>query len=138
MENADIVSYLATGRPASGTLSFGQSQSEGGLVAAGADLALGQITGVIEGAAERSVGLDVVEVRRRGVREATLVAGKYVSPRLFVGFVQPITVRDGDFSLGGGDGSQVEIELEALRWLLVNVEGTNSAVRIFLRGRRAY
>ncbi len=138
MENADIVSYIATGRPASGTLPSSESRAEGGLVAAGTDLALGQIVGVIEGAAERSVGLDVVEVRREGVRGATLVVGKYVSPRLYVGFAQPVTIRDGDFSLGGNRESEVEIELEALRWLLLNLEGTASALRVFLRGRRAY
>ena len=34
--------------------------------------------------------------------------------------------------------TEVEIEFEALRWLLINVEGSSSAIRFFLRGRYAY
>ncbi len=145
MENADIVSYIATGHPASGSLGLGADStsqaggSHSGLVAAGESLALGQLTGLIEGTAQQTVGLDVVEIRRQGLREATLVAGKYVSPRLYVGFAQPITLQGGDgLSLGGEGQSEVEIEVEALRWLLLNFEGSGSALRVFLRGRYAY
>lgn len=140
MENADIVSYVATGRPAAGSLSFGSGgQSEGGLVAAGADFALGQMTSLIESAAARSVGLDVIEIRREGLRQATLVAGKYVSPRLYVGFAQPVSLQEGDnLSFGNEGRSKLEIEYEALRWLLINIEGSGSSLRLFLRGRHAY
>lgn len=139
MENADIVSYVATGRPASGNASFGGAGSDGGLVAAGAGLALDQLTGIIESAAENSVGLDVVEIRREGLREATLAAGKYVTPRIYLGFSQPVSLREGDgLSFGGEGQSEVELEYEALRWLVLNLEASGSAVRFFLRGRRAY
>jgi len=139
MENADIVSYIATGRPAAGSLSFQDGGSESGLVTAGAGLALGQMTSLVEGAAARSVGLDVVEIRREGLRQATLVAGKYVSPRLYVGFAQPVSLQEGSSrSTGSGTGSEIEIELEALRWLIVNIEGSGSDLRLFLRGRYAY
>jgi translocation and assembly module TamB len=140
MENADIVSYIATGRPAGGALSVEASESQGGGVAsAGADLALGQLTGVIEGAAARSVGLDVVEIRQEGFREATLAAGKYVSPRVYVGFAHPLTLRESDgLSLGDEGQSEIEVEIEALRWLLINLEGSGSALRLFLKGRYAY
>lgn len=139
LENADIVSYIATGRPAAGSLSFQGEDSNGGLVAAGADFALSQMTSVIETAAARSVGLDVVEIRREGLRQATLVAGKYVSPRLYVGFAQPVSLQDGDgLSFGSEGQSELEIEYEALRWLILNLEGSGSSIRFFLRGRRAY
>jgi autotransporter translocation and assembly factor TamB len=138
MENADIVSYIATGRPAAGSLSFGGNGSDGGLMSAGANLALDQVLGAVEGAAEQSVGLDVVEIRREGLREATLVAGKYVSPRLYVGFSQPVSLEGGGLALGGEGASEVELELQALRWLLLNIEGSDSALSFFLRGRYAY
>jgi hypothetical protein len=139
MENADIVSYIATGRPASGSLSVGQGDGDGGLVDAGAGLAVGQIVGAIEGAAAQSIGLDVVEIRREGLRQATVVAGKYVSPRVYIGFATPVTLQEGDGSALEGEGeSEVEVELEALRWLLINIEGSGSALRFFLRGRYAY
>ena len=139
LENADIVSYIATGRPAAGSLSFEGREGEGGLVAAGADFALSQMTSLIESAAARSVGLDVVEIRREGLREATLVAGKYVTPRLYVGFAQPVSLQEGDgLSFGSEGRSELEIEYEAWRWLLLNIEGSGSSVRFFLRGRYAY
>jgi len=97
------------------------------------------MTSLVEGAAARSVGLDVVEIRREGLRQATLVAGKYVSPRLYVGFAQPVSLQEGSSrSTGSGTGSEIEIELEALRWLIVNIEGSGSDLRLFLRGRYAY
>lgn len=139
LENADIVSYIATGRPAAGSLSFEGEGGGGGLVAAGADFALSQMTSLIETAAAGSVGLDVVEIRREGLREATLVAGKYVTPRLYVGFAQPVSLQEGSgLSFGSEGQSELEIEYEAWRWLLLNVEGSGSSVRFFLRGRRAY
>ena len=139
LENADIVSYIATGRPAAGSLSFEGESGGGGLVAAGADFALSQMTSLIETAAAGSVGLDVVEIRREGLRQATLVAGKYVTPRLYVGFAQPISLQEGNgLSFGSEGRSELEVEYEAWRWLLLNVEGSGSSVRFFLRGRRAY
>lgn len=139
LENADIVSYIATGRPASGSLSFEGGGSEGGLVAAGADFALSRMTSLVETAAARGVGLDVVEIRREGLRQMTLVAGKYVTPRLYVGFAQPVSFEEGDgLSFGSQARSELEIEYEALRWLLLNVEGSGSSLRLFLRGRHAY
>jgi translocation and assembly module TamB len=147
MENADIVSYIATGRPAASAVGLGgagagQPGAEpGGVIAeAGAGVALNQIVGAVERAAQEGVGLDVVEIRRKGIRGATLVAGKYLSPRLYVGFAQPITRREGDgLSLAGeGQSSEIEVEYQVLRGLLLNLEGSDSALRIFLRGRVAY
>jgi translocation and assembly module TamB len=139
MENADIVSYIATGRPASGSLSVGEGDGDGGLVDAGAGLAVGQIVGAIEGAAAQGIGLDVMEIRREGLRQATVVAGKYVSPRVYIGYARPVTLQEGDGSALEDEGeSEVEVELEALRWLLINIEGSGSALRFFLRGRYAY
>lgn len=146
MENADIVSYVATGRPAASSLSLGDGgadqageESQGGLAEAGAGIALNQIVGAVERAAQEGVGLDVVEIRRDGIRSATLVAGKYLSPKLYVGFAQPVTRLEGDgLSLGDESESEVEIEYQMLRGLLLNIEGSNSGLRIFLRGRLAY
>ena len=139
LENADIVSYIATGRPASTPAAFDGADSEEGLVAAGADLALGQMVEIVEGAAAREIGLDVVEIRREGLRAATLVAGKYVTPRTYIGLAQPLSLRQGDgLSLGSEAQSEIEIEYAALRWLVLNVEASGADWRLFLRGRRAY
>jgi translocation and assembly module TamB len=137
MENADIVSYIATGRPAASTFALGDTNEEtapeetdppgGGLAETGAGLAVGQILSSIETAAQTGVGLDVVEIENDGIRGATLVAGKYLSPRLYVGFAQPVR-----------SATEVEIEFLAIRNLLLNLEGSASSLSIFLRGRVVY
>jgi translocation and assembly module TamB len=142
METADIVSFVATGRPATSHLGVdggGSDQAGGGdLAETGAGLALGQVTGAVERAARDGTGLDVVEIRREGIRGATLVAGKYLSPRLYVGYAQPI-MRPGDgVRPGSASGSEVEVEFHVYRGLLLNVEGSDSSLRIFLRGRLVY
>lgn len=140
MENADIVSYLATGRPASSSLDFRSDEGGGGgLRSIGSEFALGQVTGLVEGLAAEGVGLDVVEIRTDGLRGATLIAGRYVRPELYVGFKQPVG-RDPDDPTAdsGADRTEVEIELQALRWLLLNMEASNSAVSFLFRFRYAY
>jgi translocation and assembly module TamB len=138
MENADIVSYLATGRPASTGLSVG-GDGGGGLGSIGSDYALGRVTGLVEGLAAEGIGLDVVEIEADGLRGATLVAGRFVSPRVYVGFKQPIgrDARDAASS-SGADRTQVEVEYEALKWLLLNMEASNSTISFFFRFRYAY
>jgi translocation and assembly module TamB len=135
MENADIVSYIATGRPAASTFALGDAEAEttetdppgGGLAETGAGIAVGQILSSIETAAQTGVGLDVVEIRNDGIRGATLVAGKYLSPRLYVGFAQPMK-----------SASEIEVEFLAIENLLLNLEGSASNVSFFLRGRIVY
>lgn len=138
MENADIVSYLATGRPASTGLAVG-GEGEGGLGSIGTDYALGQVTGLVEGLAAEGIGLDVVEIEADGLRGATLVAGRFVNPKVYVGFRQPIgqEARD-DTDSGDVNRTEVELEYEALRWLLLNMEASNSAISFFFRFRHAY
>jgi translocation and assembly module TamB len=147
MENADIVSYIATGRPAASTFALGDDGAEStgagepgdGIAETGAGIAVGQILSSIETAAQTGVGLDVVEIRREGIRGATLAAGKYLSPRLYVGLAQPIVRRERDgASLAEQNRSEIEIEFLALRALLLNLEGSTSAVSLFLRGRVVY
>ncbi len=138
MENADIVSYLATGRPASQSMQFGSSGSSQ-LVERGTTMALGRATSAVERLASESVGLDVMQIRSEGSRGVTVVAGRYVSPRLYLGFKQPIGFRRADSSAGSRTRSpEVEIEYQALRWLLLNLQREGSRIDFFLRSRYAY
>jgi hypothetical protein len=149
MENADIVSYIATGRPAASTFALGDAEADaetpetdppgGGLAETGAAIAVGQILSSIETAAQTGVGLDVVEIRQDGTRGATLAAGKYVSPRLYLGFSQSLGRRRRDeLSLADRSGWKTEIEFLAIKGLLLNLEASASALSFFLRGRVAY
>jgi translocation and assembly module TamB len=99
----------------------------GGLAETGAGIAVGQILSSIETAAQTGVGLDVVEIQNDGIRGATLVAGKYLSPRLYVGFAQPIQ-----------SASEIEVEFLAFQNLLLNLEGSANSLSVFLRGRVVY
>lgn len=144
LENADIISYLATGRPAASSLDFSGSNGGGGgggggIGTIGSQFALGQVTSLVEGLATERIGLDVIEIRPDGLRGATLIAGRYVSPSLFVGFKQPIGRNpEATRSSSEVEKTQVQLEYQALRWLLLNMEASNSAVTFLFRYRRAY
>jgi translocation and assembly module TamB len=137
METADILSYLATGRPAESAAEFGGSD----LTNVGATVAASQLTAVIEDAARKSVGLDVVEIRHDGIKGATIVAGRYVHPRLFVGFEQPLVLKgngDEDGRRSVERSSEVQLEYRVYRWLLASLEGSQSNFSFLFRIRRAF
>jgi translocation and assembly module TamB len=137
MENADIVSYLATGRPAS--QAFGSGGDGGSSAAAvGAELLAARLTSAVEEFALQSVGLDVLEIRREGLREATLVAGQYVTPELFLGFRQPVAFGSDEASGPSPEDVEAQLEWQAYRWLLLHLETGGSAFRFFLQGSYGY
>jgi translocation and assembly module TamB len=137
MENADIISYLATGRPAATSLDIG---GEGrSLRSISSEYALGQVTSLVENVAEQGIGLDVIEIEPDGLRGATLIAGRYVSPRVYVGFRQPIGRNvDNAEASSSAEQTEVEIEYQAVRWLLLNMEASSSAISLLFRYRHAY
>ena len=135
MEYSNIVSYIATGRPADASLQLG-----GQVLGAGTDLAFGQLTAMIEGVAGQRLGLDLVTIDLTG-GTPTVTAGKYVGPRLFVSVSQPIGQT--------GDGTQatsafaentpvVTAEYEIRNWLLLRLIGGSSALRLNLLFEYAY
>lgn len=137
MENSDVVSYLATGRPAS--QAFGSGGDEGTSAAAvGAELVASRLTAAVEEFALQSVGLDVLEIQREGLREATLVAGQYVTPELFLGFRQPVAFGSDEASGPSPEDVEAQLEWQAYRWLLLHLETGGSAFRFFLQGSYGY
>lgn len=136
MELADIVSYIATGRPASESLQFGGSASEGYLRSA-AGLAIGPITSLVENLAGAGLGLDVVEIDQDETNGLMLTAGKYVSPRFFVSVSQPLSL-----SLSTGttvsDATVVTMEYEVVRNVLVSLLTRGTVLRVNLSWERAY
>lgn len=137
METADVLSYLATGRPATSAAEFGGSD----LADMGATVAASQLTSVIEDAASKSIGLDVVEIRHNGLKGATIVAGRYINPRFFIGFEQPLVLkndRDEDSRRTVERTSEVQLEYRLYRWLLASLEGSQSTFSFLFRVRRAF
>jgi hypothetical protein len=138
LDPSDMVAYMVTGRPAAETL--GGSDEGGSLTDAGEAFALGRLSGAVEAYAREQVGLDVVEITTDGLQGMILVAGRYVSPSLYLGIRQPLSLQRSS-----GDASErppepeLEVELEAVRWLLVNLQvGGRSGLELFLRSRIAY
>ena len=85
MDTRNILSYLATGRPADELLS---GSGEGNLAT---QLALGQATNFVENLAASELGLDVVRVQIRPSGASYLTVGRYFTPRFFVSVEQPVT-----------------------------------------------
>lgn len=138
MDLSDIISYIATGRPASSSLQF-QGSGDGYLNTA-AGLAMGPIAGVIEDVAGAGLGLDVVEIEHDGLSGLTLTAGKYVSPRFYVAVRQPISFASGTETTSAEQSSrtQVSMEYELLREILVSLLSRGAVLRVQLRWEHAF
>jgi autotransporter translocation and assembly factor TamB len=142
LSNSEIVSLIATGS----TEGFNERGSDsGGATAAGtaAEVGLASVTSAmtagVEELAERAIGLDVMQIRQDGLRGTTLVAGKYVSPSLYVGFRQPVVFQEKTTqSTDSSDDFEVEAEYSVLDWLVLNLQGGGTVLRSYLRGRYAY
>ena len=135
METTDIVSYLATGRPSRSAGEFG---GDDGASSQSSAFAIGALADVLEDEAGQQIGLDVMEIRQDPAEGTLVIAGRYVSPKLYLGFQQPIT--HGDRKEGLEDqaqGTQVELEYTLYRWLLLNLQG-GSEFRWFFRTRYAF
>jgi translocation and assembly module TamB len=121
MDTADILSYIATGRPADQALALSGSGAGGGLLDTGAGLALGQLASFVEGVAGRDLGLDVIEIEQEGTSGTRLTAGKYLSPRLYASVSTPINYGGGENSglrQFGGQNVSISLEYELRSWLL--------------------
>jgi autotransporter translocation and assembly factor TamB len=136
MSEAEIVSYIATGHSVAdkpGTTSNEQASS------LARDIGLSQVTGVAEEAAQEAIGLDVLQVRFDPLQGATLVAGRYVDPQLYIGFRQPLQYKDtGSPSTETTYKTSFEVEYAIYRWLVLNLQGETSKLRSFIRARYAY
>jgi len=135
MDQADIVSYLATGKPQSALA----GSSEADALGLGTSMAVGAMAGALEQMASEAVELDVVEIKVDPVRGATLIAGRYISPDVYLGFRQPVTFSDDNKrSRTQNQHSEVELEYRWFRWLTMNAQGGAGELRLYLRARYAY
>jgi translocation and assembly module TamB len=116
MENTDIISYIATGRPA------GEALQGGGA----SNLAVSQLASIVEGLAANSLGLDVVEVMQRPDDAIVVTFGSYVTNRTFASVSQVVTEGQGRSSFEeGGRLPEFTIEYQLLNWLLMRLERRN-------------
>jgi hypothetical protein len=103
------------------------------------DIGLSQIAGFAEEPAREAIGLDVLQVRFDADKGATLVAGRYLDPQLYVGFRQPLQYKETTSpSAGENNRTSVEVEYAVHQWLVLNLQGETSKLRSFIRARHAY
>jgi translocation and assembly module TamB len=88
MDTRNILSYLATGRPADELFSGGGTNGGGSL---GTQVLLGQATNLVENLAANELGMDVVRLQIRTSGTSYLTLGRYFTPRFFVSIEQPVT-----------------------------------------------
>lgn len=139
MSQEDIVSYIVTGSPASQNPLARQQAVEGpGAAETGAQMALGELSESVAGAAGEALGFDVFQVRQDGLRGLTLTAGRYISSRLFLSLQQPIQLSGDATGAYSEAGPGFELEYAARRWLRANLRGGNVPPRFFFRGRHAF
>ncbi|HEX6807645.1 MAG TPA: translocation/assembly module TamB domain-containing protein, partial [Gemmatimonadaceae bacterium] len=141
MSNSDIISYIATGHPEAAGLGIGGNSTGSSNLAlqAGTSVAVSQLQGVIEGVGQDQLQLDVVEIRQDAVRGATLVAGRYVSPRVYLGFAQPLGFgQAATAQLNRNLYPEAQVEYNAFKWLLMRLEGGVADMRFLLRSRYSY
>ncbi len=135
LRSEDIMSYLTTGRPASTDPTLESDEQDA--LSTTTSLAVGAALGTVAGGAGQRLGLDVIQILQDREGGQTLVAGKYVSAPLYLGFRQPIvTSTTAGSSDTKSDLVEFEVEYAALRKLLLNFQGGGSEFRAFLRLRR--
>lgn len=136
MSDAEIVSFIATGKDATSKSSTSSSSSNESLAK---DIGMSTLSGGAEQAAQQAIGLDVLQVRFDALTGATLVAGRYVDPKLYLGFRQPLQYKDtGSSNSGATNRTGFELEYAIQRWLVFNLQGETSKLRSFIRARHAY
>ena len=116
MENTDIISYIATGRPAGEALQGGAGAS---------NLAVSQLASIVEGLAANSLGLDVVEVTQRPDGAIVATFGSYLTSRLFASVSPVITPATSSRRTEGESRFEATLEYQLLNWLLLSLEQRN-------------
>jgi autotransporter translocation and assembly factor TamB len=134
MSEVEIIDFIATGKTKN------QPSSSGSDANLAKDIGLSQVTGLAEERAQDAIGLDVLQVRFDALLGATLVAGRYLDPQLYVGFRQPLQYKDTGSSSNSDVTNQTSVEVEYAihKWLVLNLQGETSKVRSFIRARHAY
>lgn len=138
LPNSEITTLLATGATSRNMRPADTANKE----AAGMALQVGLtgVTGALEESAQQAVGLDVVQIRQDGLHGMTLVAGKYVQPRVYLGLRQPVLFETEEVGNATDTGEDIQLEMEYLahRRLSLDFLGEGNAFRCLARTRYAY
>ncbi|PSQ72673.1 MAG: translocation/assembly module TamB [Bacteroidetes bacterium QH_2_64_26] len=134
MTTRNILSYLATGRPADALLS---GDSEGGNLAT--QVALGQATDFVENLAASKLGLDVVRLQVRPEGSSYLTVGRYLTPQFFASIEQPVLTSSAQSSAQSTAlVPDVTIEYQFSDYLLLRSRSNQQSLQLNLLFEYAY
>ena len=138
LDQSEIISYIITGRTASeAAKTSSDKSSEAASVAT--QIGMAGVTAKLEDYAQQAVGLDVVEVRQDGLQGTTLIAGRYVTPELYLGFRQPVGYTETNNQTSGtANHTQYELDYAAYQWMSLQLLGATSEFKSYIRARHAY
>lgn len=115
MENTDILSYIATGRPAGEAFQGGSGAG---------NVAVSAAASIVEGLAASSLGLDVVEVTQRPDGAIVATFGTYLTSRAFAS-VSPVLTPSSSRRAEDESRFEATLEYQLLNWLLLQLERRN-------------
>ena len=124
---SDILSYIATGRPAADAF---QLTGEGALQAGGQ--ALGELSSLVAGAAGAELGLDVLRIQHAGSQGINVTAGKHVSRRLFTSVSWPMNANEGSGVQAQDRNKELIVEYALYSWMLARLRGDAGALGLSL------
>lgn len=145
-ELPDILSYLAFGRPANQAFQFGGTTSA--LVDPATGLLASQINSFFENlfGTGSNFDLDVIEIRpTSGLQGATLTLGKYFSffveeqyVSFYAAYSFPITLSNSTLDTPNNNDTELTLEYELLRHLLLTLQRRGATLSLNLRWNYAY
>jgi translocation and assembly module TamB len=134
MDTRNILSYLATGRPADALFS---GNSEGGNIAT--QVALGQASNFVENLAASELGLDVVRLQVRPEGASYLTVGRYLTPRFFASIEQPVLAPSSQTSVQSTAFiPDVTLEYQLSDYLLLRSRSNQQSLQLNLLYEYAY
>ncbi|MES3629332.1 MAG: translocation/assembly module TamB domain-containing protein [Longimonas sp.] len=133
MSTSNILSYLATGRPADSFLGGGGGAGSGGDLAA--QLAIGQASNFVENLAATQLGLDVVRLQVRPNGISYLTVGRYITPRFYASIEQPIDTGSSQTEVLEPD---LLLEYELTNTFMARLLRRQSSLRLNFLYERAY
>ena len=136
MDTRNILSYLATGRPADELFSGGSGQNGGGNL--GTQVLLGQATNLVENLAANELGMDVVRLQIRTSGTSYLTLGRYFTPRFFVSIEQPVTTSNLNGPQSTAYLPDLTMEYQLTDTLMLRALNTQNSLQLNLLFEYAY
>ncbi|WP_028566750.1 translocation/assembly module TamB [Salisaeta longa] len=133
MSTRNILSYLATGQPADEL--FSASGGEGGSLPT--QLAIGQLTGLVENLATGRLGFDVVRIQVQPSGTSYFTVGRYVTPQFYVSVQQPVT-NISNLENSETQAPDVTLEYSLTNYMLLRLQRRESSLRLNVLLEYAY